>query len=235
MEIGFIIVIVLLLICFRGNVVVEFFQEFLIGKKKIKATDDGRLYNLVQRRGVLDSPESYEDAANKLSYMNKIMAATVRHIRNKYYWNDENPHYNPYHESGKPLEAFAIFLENLIYRWNPSVVIENAPPTIVNTSYVKDKGAEVAFCLRGNLGNHPNFHEDQILQFVALHELTHIATTQIGHKSEFWRCFKFILLEAESAGIHAPVDYRKKPETYCSLKIDYNPIFDGGVDNPTKY
>ena len=132
--------------------------------------------------------------------------------------------------SAYPKKHFIRFIKNIVWRWNPSVVIENVPPTIVNTSYVKDKGAEVAFCLRDNLGTSEKIHENEILQFVALHELTHIGTTQIGHKAEFWKCFKFILLEAAEAKIHKPMDFRKNPVTYCSLKIDYNPVFDKGVD-----
>ena len=45
--------------------------------------------------------------------------------------------------------------------------------------------------------------------FVTLHELSHIATKTIGHKSEFWENFKFLLQQAKEAGIHNPVDYKK--------------------------
>jgi len=235
MNTGVFIVVVLILLYLQKNEVVEFFSEFLVGSRKVKATNDGRFYKLVNRKGVLDTSENYADSANKLAYMTEIMANTVRYIRNKYYWNDDIPDYNPYHEAGNPQKAFAAFIQRLIFRWNPSVVIENAPPTIVNTSYVKDKGTEVAFCLRPNLGNHPSFHVNEILQFVSLHELTHIATLQIGHKTEFWRCFKFILKEAGDAGIHKPINFKNNPASYCSLKIDYNPIFDGLIDSPSEY
>ena len=230
MRVEIVIIIILLILHVCNTNISEFFSEFLIGTKKIKSTKDGRFYKLVQRKGFLNSSVNYEKSADKLAYMNKIMVDTVRYIRNKYYWKRIQPAYNPYHASINPQKRFLKFISNLIWRFNPSVVIENVPPTIVNTSYVKNKGAEVAFCLRNNLGTDKKIHEDRILQFVALHELTHIATTQIGHKSEFWRCFKFILQEAEKARIHKSINFKKYPETYCSLKIDYNPVFDSGVD-----
>ena len=62
--------------------------------------------------------------------------------------------------------------------------------------------------------------------FVALHEISHIATKSIGHKQEFWDNFKFILEEAVEIKIYKPVDYKKKPISYCSLNITDNPYFD---------
>ena len=62
--------------------------------------------------------------------------------------------------------------------------------------------------------------------FVTLHELSHIATKSIGHKSEFWDNFKFLLQEAKVAGIHDPVDYKKAPQEYCGMKIHDNPYYD---------
>ena len=64
------------------------------------------------------------------------------------------------------------------------------------------------------------------LTFVAIHELAHITTKSIGHKSEFWENFKFLLEEAKSAGIHQPEDYKKKPKEYCGMKITDNPYYD---------
>ena len=53
-----------------------------------------------------------------------------------------------------------------------------------------------------------------------------IATKSIGHKSEFWENFKFLLAEAKSAGVHNPVDYKEKPQEYCGMKISDNPYYD---------
>ena len=63
------------------------------------------------------------------------------------------------------------------------------------------------------------------LTFVALHELTHLMTTSIGQKKEFWDNFKFMLENATEDGIYDAVDYAKSPSEYCGLTIDSNPLF----------
>ena len=68
--------------------------------------------------------------------------------------------------------------------------------------------------------------DENTLTFVALHEVSHIATKSIGHKTEFWDNFKFILEKAKEAGIHDPVDYKKSPQEYCGTKIHDNPYYD---------
>ena len=62
--------------------------------------------------------------------------------------------------------------------------------------------------------------------FVALHELSHIATKSIGHTQEFWNNFKFIIANAKKIGIYTPENYKSAPKMYCGLKITDNPYFD---------
>jgi len=62
--------------------------------------------------------------------------------------------------------------------------------------------------------------------FVAIHEMSHIATKSIGHKNEFWDNFKFLLENAKEAGIHDPQDYKEKPQEYCGMTIKDNPYYD---------
>ena len=62
--------------------------------------------------------------------------------------------------------------------------------------------------------------------FVVLHELAHIMTLSIGHKTEFWDNFKFLLENAKEAGIHQPVDYSEKPQEYCGMTISDSPYYD---------
>ena len=54
-----------------------------------------------------------------------------------------------------------------------------------------------------------NLIDEHTLMFVAIHELSHVMTKSIGHKSEFWENFKFLLENAKEAGIHDPKDYKK--------------------------
>lgn len=112
--------------------------------------------------------------------------------------------------------------------FNPKQIMEILP-TSTYTAYSENKGEKVAFCLNKNSkGEHDNDNiiDEHTLTFVAIHELSHIATESIGHKSEFWENFKFLLEEAKSAGIHEPSDYKKKPQEYCGMKISDNPYYD---------
>ena len=64
------------------------------------------------------------------------------------------------------------------------------------------------------------------LTFVAIHELAHIGSEQIGHGDEFWRNFKFLLQRAVEIKVYDPIDYKNKPKRYCSMDIHDNPLYD---------
>ena len=59
--------------------------------------------------------------------------------------------------------------------------------------------------------------DENTLTFVALHEISHIATVSIGHKKDFWENFKFI--KNAVRGIYEPKDYKKNPKKYCGMTI----------------
>lgn len=109
--------------------------------------------------------------------------------------------------------------------FNPQKIMETLP-TSEYTAYSENKGEKLAFCLNKEKKNNDDLIDPHTLMFVALHELSHIATESIGHKSDFWSNFKFILECAKEAGIHDPSDYKKKPTEYCGMKIRDNPYYD---------
>jgi hypothetical protein len=116
-------------------------------------------------------------------------------------------------------------VKRLVAGFNPKKVSETLP-TSTYTAYSENKGEKLAFCLNQNKEDNNNLIDEGTLMFVAIHELSHIATKSIGHKTEFWENFKFLLAEAKAAGIHNPVDYKKQPKEYCGMKIQDNPYFD---------
>mgnify|MGYP007000038294 len=61
--------------------------------------------------------------------------------------------------------------------------------------------------------------------FVAIHEMSHVATKSIGHTEEFWTNFKFLLQQANEIQIYTPVDYKKINQEYCGMNIKDNPFF----------
>jgi hypothetical protein len=112
----------------------------------------------------------------------------------------------------------------LVAGFNPQRVSETLPTSEL-TAYSENKGEKIAFCLNTTKeGN--KLIDINTLTFVALHELTHVMTTSIGHKQDFWQNFKFVLENAKAANIYIPVDYKSKPQEYCGMTINDNPYYD---------
>jgi hypothetical protein len=109
--------------------------------------------------------------------------------------------------------------------FNPQKIMETLP-TSEYTAYSENKGEKLAFCLNKRKSDNNDLIDEHTLMFVALHELSHVATESIGHKTDFWQNFKFILECAKEMGIHDPEDYKKKPAEYCGMKIRDNPFYD---------
>jgi len=103
--------------------------------------------------------------------------------------------------------------------------IQETLPTSEHTAYSENKGEKIAFCLTKSKTD-SNLIDPNTLMFVALHELTHVGTSSVGHTPEFWRNFKFVLENAKDANIYNPVDYKKKPKGYCGMTISDNPYYD---------
>ena len=116
-------------------------------------------------------------------------------------------------------------VKRLIKNFNPQKVMETLP-TSNYTAYSENKGEKIAFCLNKVKGENDNMIDEHTLTFVAIHELAHTMTKSIGHKTEFWENFKFLLENAKDAGIHDPTDYKKEPTNYCGMKIHDNPYYD---------
>ena len=115
-------------------------------------------------------------------------------------------------------------MKRLVDGFNPKKVMETLP-TSEYTAYSENKGEKLAFCLNTEKGG-STMIDEHTLTFVAIHELSHIATKSIGHKTEFWENFKFLLEHAKAAGIHTPRDYKKEPQKYCGMTIKDSPAFD---------
>jgi hypothetical protein len=116
--------------------------------------------------------------------------------------------------------------KRLIEGYNPQKIRETLP-TSSHTAYSENKGEKVAFCLTKTKNGNPNKLIDlNTLMFVALHELSHIATVSIGHTPEYWNTFKFILENAVEYGLYNPIDYKKNPTGYCGMTIADNPYYD---------
>jgi hypothetical protein len=112
----------------------------------------------------------------------------------------------------------------LVANFNPQRVSETLPTSEL-TAYSENKGEKIAFCLN-TTKNGNKLIDINTMTFVALHELTHVMTTSIGHKQDFWQNFKFVLENAKAGNIYNPVDYKKNPQQYCGMTINDNPYYD---------
>jgi hypothetical protein len=187
--------------------------------RMVKSNIDGRYYRVATSWWPTPLVD-YTKSADTLAYMNRFIVDVLRYVKQKYVIEKHVLNWHPF-ESQEELDAF---LHRLINRYNPGVLRENVPLTTNNTSFVRRKGEEVAFCIKKEGGS---IHDDiDTLQFVALHELTHIGTKAYGHGRQFWRNFKFVLHMARDSGHYDAVDYSKRNDAYCGLNITYNPLFD---------
>ena len=106
-----------------------------------------------------------------------------------------------------------------------NVKISETLPTSKLVAYSENKGEKIAFCLNKDKNNNNELIDQQTLMFVALHELAHVMTVSVGHTTEFWTNFKFLIKKSKKIGIYSPVDYEKKNVEYCGMTIKDNPYY----------
>ena len=143
-------------------------------------------------------------AADRLATANQKMKSLVDHCKKQF----------PEREN----------IKRLVAGYNPKKIYETLP-TSEYTAYSENKGEKLAFCLNTEK-NGDNLIDQNTLTFVAIHELSHIATKSVGHTDEFWQNFKFLLGEAGKINIISLVDYKKEPKRYCGMTISDNPYYD---------
>lgn len=176
---------------------VIYYQSDAFDLKCIIASQDGNRYCVRER-------EKMELAANLLADVTQKMKDVVTYIKERH-----------------PQDPRA---KRLAEGFNPKRISETLPTSEL-TAYSENKGEKIAFCLNKSKTS-SKLIDINTLTFVALHELSHIATESVGHKQDFWQNFKWILQNAKESGIYSPIDYKKYPEEYCGMTINDNPFYD---------
>lgn len=139
-------------------------------------------------------PDS-QAAANYLASVNQKLTKLVHHMMAKYPEDEE--------------------VQQLYNNYSPDSISEGSVDSGY-TSYAVNKGQKLILCIRQR---NMSFVDEQIVLYVAIHEVAHIMTKEIGHTSRFWDNFKFLLDEAIMLGIYKYMDYNKNPKDYCGIKI----------------
>lgn len=162
---------------------------------EVKSNVDGNIY-LVQKSN------NAKHAADLLATIRKRLVKLKKHLINKYP-ND-------------------IRTKRLIERFDDTIIVENDYNSTF-TSYTQNKGEKIVFCLRTRNKNKKNsneFHDINLMMFVAIHEMAHVISESIGHDDqEFWDNFAYLLNESVDINIWKYIDYEKYPTEYCGMTI----------------
>jgi hypothetical protein len=220
LAVAILVVLVILLAAYLTRKLVA--DRFTIDRTRpIVSQVDGLSYR------VHENHTSPQRAADMLAKLNARVIALMRALREKYM---RGP-------AGELQPDRQNAVKNLLARYNPDNLAENSPKDPSgDTAYSLDKGALVAVCLRERhnrtgVPHVDDLHDLNTLTFVTFHEMAHIAIDEIDHPKKFWMTFRFLLEEAESAGIYRSPDFSRSPVEYCGVKVDYNPRWDVGTES----
>lgn len=114
-------------------------------------------------------------------------------------------------------------INRLLHNYDPDKLEENDPIFTLGHKTFTMNFKTISMCLRKKDGT---FYDFNILQFVFLHELSHVGSHEKDHGDEFWRVFKFIAVCAAEMTSYIPTDYSMTPMTYCDISVTHNPIYD---------
>lgn len=147
----------------------------------------------------VDNKKDKKQAANVLGKIDSNIQQICNYLRNN---RNEYPQYEKYID---------LLLKNIKH----TIIFENAP-TNKYTSYTINKGYKIGLCIRYK--DTKELHDINILMYVAVHELAHIACPEVGHTKLFMEIFTFLLSIAVIVNVYT---YDKTPQQYCGIPIHY--------------
>ena len=147
------------------------------------------------RRYVVRKLPDREEAAALLSRINAKLTRLVHHMVARY-----------------PADAA---VRRLHENYNPDALSEGGTE-VGYTSYSVNKGEKIVMCLRQP---DDTFVDENVLVYVAVHELGHLMTDEIGHTPKFWSNFKWLAAESIEIDVYRKVDFNASPEPYCGISI----------------
>ncbi len=115
------------------------------------------------------------------------------------------------------------------FKSDPNRFIESTPDE-EHTSSTINKGESIHMCLRQRQGPDESLVNQNVMMFVALHEMAHICTESIGHGPDFWNNFGWLIKEAEALNLYNYTDFSAHPVSYCGVYITDSPRYDPAKD-----
>lgn len=121
------------------------------------------------------------------------------------------------------------FVKQLLKNFDCSAArFSESTPDAQYTSYSVNKGEKVYMCLRQR-DEKERLVDENVILFVALHEMSHVGTSSIGHTPEFWNHFAWVLEQAEHVKIYNYTDFAAHPVEYCGVHITDSPKYKESV------
>jgi hypothetical protein len=176
---------------------IQLYKENLETLEMRKSNINDKLYGIQE-----ELPNSHK-TADKIAKIEIFIDKFLNYLNNKYNTGDDKR------------------VDRLISRLH-NIKLEESPYEPNTSSYTLNKGELISVCVRNK--ENKNFHDFDILKFVIIHELAHVASISTGHNEEFIINFKWLLHEAHEAGIYNPVDYSENPINYCGVNVTNNPM-----------
>lgn len=159
------------------------------------------LSSVDNRYYIVKSMDNKQDAADLLAKLNLKLITLVNHVRDM--------------KSTKKVTDED--RQRLYANFNPDNISEGSYDTGY-TSYSINKGEKIIMCLRSK-NNPSELVKLNVLMYVAIHELSHLMTKEVGHPKIFWHNFKFLLKEAVKLKLYKKVQFSDNPVDYCGIKI----------------
>jgi len=160
----------------------------------VKSSVDNKYYL------VRDLPDK-QQVADNLAYIKKNIKTMVS------YMSKNSP------------DNFKPYVERLNKKINNVIILENVRD-FYYTSYSVNKGEQLVFCMRSRKdGSKEQKHSVNLMMYVVLHEIAHIACPEYGHGQLFKEIFKHFTEIAIQLDLYEMIDFRSNPTEYCGMTI----------------
>ena len=120
------------------------------------------------------------------------------------------------HKNNLEYIEYKNYIEQLNERIINTIIIESESNNGY-TSYSINKGEKLVFCLRSK--EKENIHDINLIMYVVLHEMSHIACPEIGHTQLFKKIFAFLTTIAIKLNIYKKIPFETESKEYCGMNI----------------
>ncbi len=187
-------------------IVIMLFHKIKYRNRVYVESDVDNRYYLVRNRA------DKKSAANLLANIRISLQKVIDHIVHKVQ-NNKN-------EQGNSL--IFPYIDKLRSRFLGAVITES-PEDSRYTSYCINKGDEIVFCIRPkytmNMIESSSLHDINLVMYVGLHEISHIACPERDHTTLFKQIFYFICKNAIEIGAYKRINFLQNPIEYCGMTI----------------